>query len=128
MNLTINEIKMVKVSEKHFDVDKPYHYDVEHIELYQDAIVTYRTEKGSARKIGKSTTPVSRKKMMSFLKDLYEFVRSAEISCDTIDDSTHEVTFVYGPLHKEVFEGTTVKEGEELIAKIVSFVNDQRKS
>ena len=64
--------------------------------------------------------------MKAFFKELYDFVRTAEISCETIDDCSHEVTFIYGPLHREIFEGATIKGHEDLIHKITSFINAHR--
>lgn len=126
MNLTINEIQMVKVVEKHFDVERMTDFNRWHYELYSDAIVTYRMEKGSQKKLGKSITPIAKDEMKAFFKELYDFVRTAEMSCETIDDCSHEVTFIYGPLHREIFEGATIKGHEDLIHKITSFINAHR--
>ena len=108
MNLTINEIQMVKVVEKSFDVERMTDFHRWHYELYSDAVVTYRMEKGGQKKIGKSITPIAKDEMKAFFKELYE------------------VTFIYGPLHREIFEGAICKGHEDLIHKITSFINAHR--
>ena len=70
-----------------------------HYELYSDAVVTYRMEKGSQKKIGKSITPIAKDEMKAF---------------------------IYGPLHREIFEGAICKGHEDLIHKITSFINAHR--
>ncbi len=123
---TINNIEAVRVAEQHFDVEtlKPGRTWV--IELTESGILTYHTEYKSRKKLGESRTPVSKQEMKAFFKEMYDFARSADMCCETVDDCSHKVTFIYSPLHKEVCEGATLKGNDSLIGLIDGFVDAHR--
>ncbi len=126
MSKTINNITAVKVAEQHFDVERLQPGRTWVTEITEEGICTYYTEYKSRKKLGVSTTPLSKQEIRDFFKELYDFARSAEMCCETIDDCSHKVTFMYGPMHKEIFEGATCKGNESLIGKIDRFVNLHR--
>ena len=64
--------------------------------------------------------------MRSFFKELYDFARGAEDCFITIDDCSRRVTFIYGPMHKEIFEGETTNGGRSLTGIIEDFVDKHR--
>ena len=102
---TINEIIGVKVAEQIFDVEKLQPGRSWITELSEDGIVTYYTEYKSRKKHDIVKTEVPVQEMRSFFKELYDFARGAEDCFITIDDCSRRVTFIYGPMHKEIFEG-----------------------
>ena len=127
MSKTINNIIAVKVAEQIFDVERLQPGITWVTELSEEGICTYHTEYKSRKKLGIIKTPVSKQEMRTFFKELYDFARSAEECCLTIDDCSHKVTFFYSPMHKEIFEGETCKGHESLTGKIEGFVNLHRK-
>ena len=128
MKETINQIEAVKVVNQLFDVEIMQPGISWVTELYEDCIVTYNCEFKSLRRLGVSRTPVSKDEMRRFFTELYEFARTAESSCDLVDDCSHKVTYIYNPYHKEVFEGGIIRGDELLENKIEEFVNRHRKS
>lgn len=123
---TINEIIGVKVSEQIFDVEKLQPGRTWVTELSEEGIVTYYTEYKSRKKINVVKTEVPVQDMRSFFKELYDFARSAEECFITIDDCSRRVTFIYGPMHKEIFEGETTKGGRSLTGMIEDFAQKHR--
>lgn len=126
MQGTINQILAVKVTEQIFDVDNLRPGRTWVMELTGDGICTYYTEYKSRKKLGVSDTPMSKREMDAFFLELYDFARSAEESYEALDDCSHKVTFIYGPMHKEIFEGETVKGRESLIGMIREFIDLHR--
>ena len=57
-----------------------------------------------------------------FFYEIYEFVRTADSCANLIDDCSHIVTLVYARGHKEILEGCPVRNGEQMLAKIYSFM------
>lgn len=123
---TINEIIGVKVSEQIFDVEKLQPGRTWVTELSEDGIVTYYTEYKSRKKIDVVKTEVPVQEMRSFFKELYDFARGAEDCFITIDDCSRRVTFIYGPMHKEIFEGETTNSGRSLTGMIEDFAQKHR--
>ncbi len=122
MQKTINNISTVIVAEQHYDVEKEQPGITWVIELTEEGICTYHKEYKSQKKLGVSETPVNKDVMTAFFKELYEFARSADMSCEIIGDCSRKVTFIYSSLHKEIFEGATCKGEETLVGKIEGFV------
>ncbi len=123
---TINEIIGVKVSEQIFDVEKLQPGRTWVTELSEEGIVTYYTEYKSRKKLDTVKTEVPVQEMRSFFKELYDFARGAEDCFITIDDCSRRVTFIYGPMHKEIFEGETTNGGRSLTGIIEDFVDKHR--
>ncbi|MBR1642023.1 MAG: hypothetical protein IJ683_06860 [Butyrivibrio sp.] len=123
---TINEIIGVKVAEQIFDVEKLQPGRTWVTELSEDGIVTYYTEYKSRKKHDIVKTEVPVQEMRSFFKELYDFARGAEDCFITIDDCSRRVTFIYGPMHKEIFEGETTKGGRSLTRMIEDFAQKHR--
>ena len=123
---TINEIIGVTVAEQMFDVETLRPGRTWVTELSEEGIVTYYTEYKSRKKINVVKTEVPVQDMRSFFKELYDFVRSAEECFITIDDCSRRVTFIYGPMHKEIFEGETTNGGRSLTGIIEDFVDKHR--
>ena len=125
MAKSINNITSVWVIERHTDVvnlaPKPGITNV--IELTEEEIRTYYTEYKKRKKLNLIVTKTDEKEMKAFFSELYDFVRSAEICCRIVDDCIYEVTFNYGPLHREVFEGATVNGERTLIGMIHRFTD-----
>ena len=126
MSNTINEIIEVKVSEQVFDVDKMRPGRTWIKELSEDGIVTYYTEYKSRKKLDLEKIKVPVQEMRIFFARLYDFARSAEECYVTIDYCNHRVTFIYGPMHKEIFEGATIKGSQSLTGVIEDFVDEHR--
>ena len=124
---TINEIIGVKVAEQIFDVEKLQPGRTWVTELSEDGIVTYYTEYKSRKKHDIVKTEVPVQEMRSFFKELYDFARGAEDCFITIDDCSRRVTFIYGPMHKEIFEGETTNGGRSLTGIIEDFVDKHSK-
>ena len=123
---TINEIIGVKVAEQIFDVEKLQPGRTWVTELSEDGIVTYYTEYKSRKKHDIVKTEVPAQEMRSFFKELYDFARGAEDCFITIDDCSRRVTFIYGPMHKEIFEGETTNGGRSLTGIIEDFAQKHR--
>ena len=123
---TINEIIGVRVSEQIFNVEKLQPGRSWITELSEDGIVTYYTEYKSRKKHDIVKTEVPAQEMRSFFKELYDFARGAEDCVITIDDCSRRVTFIYGPMHKEIFEGETTKGGRSLTGMIEDFAQKHR--
>ena len=123
---TINEIIGVKVAEQIFDVEKLQPGRTWVTELSEDGIVTYYTEYKSRKKHDIVKTEVPVQEMRSFFKELYDFARGAEDCVITIDDCSRRVTFIYGPMHKEIFEGETTNGGRSLTGMIEDFAQKHR--
>lgn len=123
---TINEIIGVRVSEQIFNVEKLQPGRSWITELSEDGIVTYYTEYKSRKKHDIVKTEVPVQEMRSFFKELYDFARGAEDCFITIDDCSRRVTFIYGPMHKEIFEGETTNGGRSLTGMIEDFVQKHR--
>ena len=123
---TINEIICVKVAEQIFDVEKLQPGRTWVTELSEDGIVTYYTEYKSRKKHDIVKTEVPVQEMRSFFKELYDFARGAEDCVITIDDCSRRVTFIYGPMHKEIFEGETTNGGRSLTRMIEDFAQKHR--
>ena len=123
---TINEIIGVKAAEQIFDVEKLQPGRTWVTELSEDGIVTYYTEYKSRKKHDIVKTEVPVQEMRSFFKELYDFARGAEDCFITIDDCSRRVTFIYGPMHKEIFEGETTNGGRSLTGIIEDFVDKHR--
>ena len=123
---TINEIIGVKVAEQIFDVEKLQPGRTWVTELSEEGIVTYYTEYKSRKKINIVKTEVPVQEMRSFFIELYYFARGAEDCFITIDDCSRRVTFIYGPMHKEIFEGETTNGGKSLTGIIEDFVEKHR--
>ena len=123
---TINEIIGVKVAEQIFDVEKLQPGRTWVTELSEDGIVTYYTEYKSRKKHDIVKTEVPVQEMRSFFKELYDFARGAEDCFITIDDCSRRVTFIYGPMHKEIFEGETTNGGRSLTGIIEDFAQKHR--
>lgn len=123
---TINEIIGVRVSEQIFNVEKLQPGRSWITELSEDGIVTYYTEYKSRKKHDIVKTEVPVQEMRSFFKELYDFARGAEDCFVTIDDCSRRVTFIYGPMHKEIFEGETTNGGRSLTGIIEDFVDKHR--
>lgn len=123
---TINEIIGVRVSEQIFNVEKLQPGRSWITELSEDRIVTYYTEYKSRKKIDVVKTEVPVQEMRSFFKELYDFARGAEDCFITIDDCSRRVTFIYGPMHKEIFEGETTNGGRSLTGIIEDFAQKHR--
>ena len=123
---TINEIIGVKVAEQIFDVEKLQPGRTWVTELSEDGIVTYYTEYKSRKKHDIVKTEVPVQEMRSFFKELYDFARGAEDCFITIDDCSRRVTFIYGPMHKEIFEGETTNGGRSLTRMIEDFAQKHR--
>ena len=123
---TINEIIGVRVSEQIFNVEKLQPGRSWITELSEDGIVTYYTEYKNRKKHDIVKTEVPVQEMRSFFKELYDFARSAEECFITIDDCSRRVTFIYGPMHKEIFEGETTKGGKSLTGMIEDFAQKHR--
>lgn len=123
---TINQIIGVKVSEQIFDVEKLQPGRTWVTELSEEGIVTYYTEYKSRKKLDVVSTKVQVQVMKKLFQELYDFARSAEECFITIDDCSHRVTFIYGPMHKEIFEGETTKDGRSLTGIIEDFVEKHR--
>ena len=123
---TINEIIGVKAAEQIFDVEKLQPGRTWVTELSEDGIVTYYTEYKSRKKHDIVKTEVPVQEMRSFFKELYDFARGAEDCVITIDDCSRRVTFIYGPMHKEIFEGETTNGGRSLTGIIEDFVDKHR--
>jgi hypothetical protein len=123
---TINEIIGVRVSEQIFNVEKLQPGRSWITELSEDGIVTYYTEYKSRKKHDIVKTEVPVQEMRSFFKELYDFARGAEDCFITIDDCSRRVTFIYGPMHKEIFEGETTNGGKSLTGIIEDFVDKHR--
>jgi hypothetical protein len=122
---TINKIEQVKVEEAMFCTDIFKDLYTWHIELDLESIVVYFTVIGSKKKYNKSVAQVSYKEMEKFFSELYDFARSAEDCLEEIDDVGRSVTFVYVPgTHKEIFNGCVHKGDEEMISKIVCFIDN----
>ena len=123
---TINEIIGVRVSEQIFNVEKLQPGRSWITELSEDGIVTYYTEYKSRKKHDIVKTEVPAQEMRSFFKELYDFARGAEDCFITIDDCSRRVTFIYGPMHKEIFEGETTNGGRSLTGMIEDFAQKHR--
>ena len=123
---TINEIIGVRVSEQIFNVEKLQPGRSWITELSEDGIVTYYTEYKSRKKHDIVKTEVPVQEMRSFFKELYDFARGAEDCFITIDDCSRRVTFIYGPMHKEIFEGETTNGGRSLTRMIEDFAQKHR--
>ena len=123
---TINRIESVKLTEQIFDLRKMRPGRTLCIELTEGEICTYHTEYKKRKRLGVSKTLVNPEEMKVFFEELYDFVRNAENSYLTIDDCCHKVTFFYGPMHREIFVGDTVRGDESLLGKIHGFVNSHR--
>lgn len=123
---TINRIESVKLTEQIFDLKKMRPGRTLCIELTEGEICTYHTEYKKRKRLGVSKTLVNPEEMKVFFEELYDFVRNAENSYLTIDDCCHKVTFFYGPMHREIFVGDTVRGDESLLGKIHGFVNSHR--
>ena len=123
---TINEIIGVRVSEQIFNVEKLQPGRSWITELSEDGIVTYYTEYKSRKKHDIVKTEVPVQEMRSFFKELYDFARGAEDCFVTIDDCSRRVTFIYGPMHKEIFEGETTNGGRSLTRMIEDFAQKHR--
>ena len=123
---TINEIIGVKVAEQIFDVEKLQPGRTWVTELSEDGIVTYYTEYKSRKKHDIVKTEVPVQEMRGLFKELYDFARGAEDCFITIDDCSRRVTFIYGPRHKEIFEGETTKDGRSLTGIIEDFAQKHR--
>ena len=123
---TINEIIGVRVSEQIFNVEKLQPGRSWITELSEDGIVTYYTEYKSRKKHDIVKTEVPAQEMRSFFKELYDFARGAEDCVITIDDCSRRVTFIYGPMHKEIFEGETTNGGRSLTGMIEDFAQKHR--
>ena len=123
---TINEIIGVRVSEQIFNVEKLQPGRSWITELSEDGIVTYYTEYKSRKKHDIVKTEVPVQEMRSFFKELYDFARGAEDCFITIDDCSRRVTFIYGPMHKEIFEGETTNGGRSLTGMIEDFAQKHR--
>lgn len=123
---TINEIIGVRVSEQIFNVEKLQPGRSWITELSEDGIVTYYTEYKSRKKHDIVKTEVPVQEMRSFFKELYDFARGAEDCFITIDDCSRRVTFIYGPMHKEIFEGETTNGGRSLTGIIEDFAQKHR--
>ena len=123
---TINEIIGVRVSEQIFNVEKLQPGRSWITELSEDGIVTYYTEYKSRKKHDIVKTEVPAQEMRSFFKELYDFARGAEDCFITIDDCSRRVTFIYGPMHKEIFEGETTNGGRSLTGIIEDFAQKHR--
>ena len=123
---TINEIIGVRVSEQIFNVEKLQPGRSWITELSEDGIVTYYKEYKSRKKHDIVKTEVPVQEMRSFFKELYDFARGAEDCFITIDDCSRRVTFIYGPMHKEIFEGETTNGGRSLTGIIEDFVDKHR--
>lgn len=123
---TINRIESVKLTEQIFDLRKMRPGRTLCLELTEGEICTYYTEYKKRKRLGLSKTLVSKEEMNAFFEELYDFVRNAENSYLTIDDCCHKVTFFYGPMHREIFVGDTVRGDESLLGKIHGFVNSHR--
>ena len=123
---TINEIIGVRVSEQIFNVEKLQPGRSWITELSEDGIVTYYTEYKSRKKHDIVKTEVPVQEMRSFFKELYDFARGAENCFVTIDDCSRRVTFIYGPMHKEIFEGEVTKGGRSLTGMIEDFAQKHR--
>ncbi len=123
MAKSINDITSVKMTERHYDIDKMQPGVTSVIELTEDRISTYYTEYKKRKKLNLEEKKVDKKEMSAFFIELYEFARSAEMCCETIDDCSHEIVFNYGPFHREIFQGETVKGKETLNGKIYAFLN-----
>ena len=123
---TINEIIGVKVAEQIFDVEKLQPGRTWVTELSEDGIVTYYTEYKSRKKHDIVKTEVPVQEMRGFFKELYDFARGAEDCFITIDDCSRRVTFIYGPMHKEIFEGETTNGGRSLTGIIEDFAQKHR--
>ena len=123
---TINEIIGVRVSEQIFNVEKLQPGRSWITELSEDGIVTYYTEYKSRKKHDIVKTEVPAQEMRSFFKELYDFARGAEDCFITIDDCSRRVTFIYGPMHKEIFEGETTNGGRSLTRMIEDFAQKHR--
>ena len=123
---TINEIIGVRVSEQIFNVEKLQPGRSWITELSEDGIVTYYTEYKSRKKHDIVKTEVPVQEMRSFFKELYDFARGAEDCVITIDDCSRRVTFIYGPMHKEIFEGETTNGGRSLTRMIEDFAQKHR--
>ena len=123
---TINEIIGVKVAKQILDVEKLQPGRTWVTELSEEGIVTYYTEYKSRKKINVVKTEVPVQEMRSFFIELYDFARGAEDCFITIDDCSRRVTFIYGPMHKEIFEGETTNGGRSLTGIIEDFVDKYR--
>ena len=123
---TINEIIGVRVSEQIFNVEKLQPGRSWITELSEDGIVTYYKEYKSRKKHDIVKTEVPVQEMRSFFKELYDFARGAEDCFITIDDCSRRVTFIYGPMHKEIFEGETTNGGRSLTGMIEDFAQKHR--
>lgn len=123
---TINEIIGVRVSEQIFNVEKLQPGRSWITELSEDGIVTYYTEYKSRKKHDIVKTEVPVQEMRSFFKELYDFARGAEDCFVTIDDCSRRVTFIYGPMHKEIFEGEVTKGDRSLTGIIEDFAQKHR--
>ena len=123
---TINQIQAVKVTEQIFDLRVMRPGRTLCTELTEGEICTYHTEYKKRKRLGVSKTLVDPEEMNAFFKELYDFVRTAESNCITIDDCEHKVVFSYGPLHSETFIGEKIKGRESLLGMIHGFVNSHR--
>ena len=123
---TINEIIGVRVSEQIFNVEKLQPGRSWITELSEEGIVTYYTEYKSRKKHDIVKTEVPAQEMRSFFKELYDFARGAEDCFIRIDDCSRRVTFIYGPMHKEIFEGETTNGGRSLTRMIEDFAQKHR--
>ncbi len=121
--MSINTIIAVKVYEKGMAYDTFAYSRIWITELLTDSILTYRTERGSRRRLDEVKVNVDPHIMAEFFGKLYNFVRTAE-HCDTFcDDCEHRVTLYYSPCHKEVFEEMPYNGTTNLLSIIEDFVN-----
>ena len=122
MKKSINEISQIKIKEDFFSTEVFGVTVTWYAELNSDSIVTYRINAGSRKRTNKSRTIVSSAEMQKFFYEIYEFVKTADSCANLIDDCSHIVTLVYARGHKDILEGCPVRNDEQMLAKIYSFM------
>ena len=122
MQWSVNKIEQITLKERTFNPLVDQIGETRVIEINEKGIRTYSVKDKSEKKLDVRDVPVSEEEIRGFFDEMYDFARSADMSCTTLDDTCHRVTFYYGNLHKEIFEGALCRGDEVLAGRIHNFV------